>query len=1204
MAREREREQARDWQPGEVVADLYEVLDVVHSGGMGLVHRVRHRGWQVDLAVKTPRRALVRTPEGRRSFEAEAGSWVGLGLHPHTVSCSYVRTLDGVPRVFAEWVDGGSLAEAVRGGSLYEGDHRAALGRILDISRQMAWGLAYAHDSGLVHQDVKPANVMLEPDGTAKVTDFGLAGARAASGEEAAGRPSDGPPTASYGGMTPAYCSPEQAAAAAGRHGARLTTATDVWSWAVSVLEMFAGHRPTRYGQAAGEALETHLRRGADDPRIPAVPPAMVGLLRQCFAQDPAARPPGLDEVAATLGDLYREVLGTAHERPAPKAVRLLADGLSNQALSLLDLGRTEEAEELWLRAIAADPHHLPALYNFGLHQWRSGERTGEEVVSNLEAARAAGAGAADGLGALLLGSVQLERHEDEQAGELLREAAADDPSSADAARALAEWERRPPGIHLDLDVHDKRVSAVAVSGDGSLVLSGDRAGRLLLWVPGEHGRRLVRRTLSRRGQPVTAVAMDAAGRLGVAVRRDGTIEWWDLERGRRRLGLPQGNGEFAVRAVAVSGDGRYLATGHVNGTIQVWEPEQRHVVATLNGHTGAVTSLALNRDGRRALSASFGDGGRDGTVRSWDVAGAHCLGTLIGPVRGTLHGKDVHTSVLDVAAVSPDARCAVVAWDKGPLTVWDARRGAVVSEVPHRLRHVTSMAVAAAGPTVLTGGEIGLPTQAWHATTGRCLRTLDRQLAPDDRGVHAAAVSADGRVAVLGVGWGKVAVRSLPAVDYRAPWCYARPRPAPELTRAEAAFRALMERAGDLAEKGRFESAAKELRSAQQVPGFARHPELRAAWARVGAHGRRSTLLGAWPLYEYDGHREFTQPTRLALGPDGALAATGRWTGEVDIWDAAAGERVHTFDRGEGGNARDIQFAWGGRELAVLTSVGTIRRLSLEDGSKRLFTNEMGAISTFALTPEGDRILIGDETGTLRLRELPAGGILHTLRAHGGKVNAVALSPDGRYAASHGGTHPQANHSGNPPDENEVHLWPMDADRPAWTLTSRSRSERLDFSADGRILFVSQALGVTAWDVATGELRYSVPIGGFIGFHSVIVFSADGRLAATPERDALHVWETASGRVLHSLSLSDSPHAFALSADGTFAITSGEDRLVRLWDVRSGRCVRTLEGHRATVSRALLSRDDALLATADLGSGLWVWELAWDFDFPAGGGG
>ncbi|WP_433232143.1 protein kinase domain-containing protein [Actinomadura formosensis] len=1193
-------EPVREWVPGEVVLGLYEVLGVVHSGGMGVVHRVRHRGWRVDMAVKTPRPELVQTPEDRAHFEAEAGTWIGLGLHPHTVGCAYVRTIDGVPRVFAEWVDGGNLAQAVSGGELYAGGRRAALARVLDIAVQTAWGLEHAHEAGLVHQDVKSANVMLEPDGTAKVTDFGLAKARAATGNSEATRPADHPETVSFGGMTRAYCSPEQAAAAAGARGIRLTTATDVWSWAVTVLEMFAGRLPSRRGQAARQALEAVLD---DDTPVP-IPPAMVTVLRRCLTEDPAARPAGFGELAATLTEVYREVLGVHYERPAPRAARLLSDGLSNQALSLLDLGRTEEAEELWRRALGTDPYHLPSVYNFGLHRWRSGQETGEEVVSNTEAALAASGAGQAGYGAFLLGAVQLERHEDERAGELLRRAVAADPASPDAAAALAEWESRPPRIRADLDGRARKdrgyvednVSAVAVSADGGLVLSGDRTGRLLLWAPGS-GRRP--HTLAKRGQPVDALAMDAAGTLGAAVLRDGTVELWDLERGRRLRRRPAVND---ARTAAVSGDGRRVATGSAQGLIQVWEAGEARCVALLRGHTGPVTSLALSQDGSGALSASFG-GEYDCTVRSWDVAGEHCAGVLAGPVRGTLHGRPVRTSPLDVGAVSADARYAVVAWWEGPLTLWDARRCAVVSEVPHAWRHVESIALAAAGPAMVTSADGGSQTQAWDASTGRCLRTLDRELPSDAPWAYSLAVSADGRVAVVGLDGARVAVRSLPTGGYQAPWHYARPRPARELTRADDVFRELMDRADDLARRGRYPAAAETLRSAQRMPGFGRHPDLRAAWARVGGHGRRSTLLSAAPLYSYDGHGEFTQPPTLALREDGLIAATGRWTGEVDVWDVAAGERPHTFDRGEGGSARDIRFAVDGMLLLVLTSAGTIRQLSLETGGKRLFTDEFGAISAFAVNPAGDRILIGDRTGGLRLRDLPAGGILRAWPAHGGTVHAAALSPDGRYAATLAGTHPEANRFGGPPDQNEIHLWPPGEDRPAWTLRSRSRDDRLDFSADGRTLFVSHGLFAGAWDVGTGELRYSfLSRAARGGFDTAAAFSADGRLGASPDPDALHVWETGAGGIVTSVPMPDTPGVFALSADGTFAVT-GHDRLVRVWDVGSGRCLRTLEGHAAPLYQAALSRDGTLLATTDLDSGMWVWEMAWDFDVPPAAG-
>jgi hypothetical protein len=128
------------WRPGDVILGLYEVMHVHESGGMGLVYRVRHRQWDVDLAVKSPRPEFFHDDRSRENFEREAETWVNLGQHPHTVSCYYVRRLGGIPRVFAEYVEGGSLADWIREGTLYQGGAERALARILDMAIQVAWG--------------------------------------------------------------------------------------------------------------------------------------------------------------------------------------------------------------------------------------------------------------------------------------------------------------------------------------------------------------------------------------------------------------------------------------------------------------------------------------------------------------------------------------------------------------------------------------------------------------------------------------------------------------------------------------------------------------------------------------------------------------------------------------------------------------------------------------------------------------------------------------------------------------------------------------------------------------------------------------------------------------------------------------------------------------------------------------------------------
>lgn len=211
------------WQVGDVILDLYEVKEVFTGGGMGLVYRVHHRGWDMDLAVKSPRPEFFEKPTHVENFEREAETWVNLGLHPHTVSCYYVRRLGGIPRIFTEFVDGGSLADWIRSRRLYEGGPDTALERILNVTIQFAWGLHYAHEQGLIHQDVKPGNVLVNNDGTVKVTDFGLAKARVLAGETPLSFAGQSILVTS-GGMTPAYCSPEQA------NGEPLSRKTDIWS--------------------------------------------------------------------------------------------------------------------------------------------------------------------------------------------------------------------------------------------------------------------------------------------------------------------------------------------------------------------------------------------------------------------------------------------------------------------------------------------------------------------------------------------------------------------------------------------------------------------------------------------------------------------------------------------------------------------------------------------------------------------------------------------------------------------------------------------------------------------------------------------------------------------------------------------------------------------------------------------------------------
>ena len=276
-----------DWHLGQTLLDDFVVERVLGEGGMGKVYLLKSRTTGTPFAVK---RAKGLSDRHRRNFLAELQTWIDLPEHANLVPCRFFRTVENEVLIFAEYVDGGSLKDWIDSRKLYEGGAEKSLERILDTAIQFAWGLHCVHELGLVHQDVKPANVMMEKDAQVavqglkvRVTDYGLARARAASGERHL--PELGQSILlSSGGFTPAYCSPEQA------DGRKLDRRTDVWSWGVSVMEMFQGGVTWQSGRVAAHALKAFFGNNAETEEISAMPDDMAELLERCFREDPAQR--------------------------------------------------------------------------------------------------------------------------------------------------------------------------------------------------------------------------------------------------------------------------------------------------------------------------------------------------------------------------------------------------------------------------------------------------------------------------------------------------------------------------------------------------------------------------------------------------------------------------------------------------------------------------------------------------------------------------------------------------------------------------------------------------------------------------------------------------------------------------------------------------------------------------------------------------
>ncbi|EFH84461.1 Hsp70 family protein [Ktedonobacter racemifer] len=340
---------------GETIANDLEVTAFLGKGGMGNVYQVHDRRWGQVYALKSPKPEVFVKPGGQEDFVREAETWIHLKAHPHVVACYFVFLWEGFPHILAEYVAGGSLADWIVSRKLYQGGKEAALLRILDVAIQFAWGLHSAHEQGLVHQDIKPANVMMTEQGIVKITDFGLAKARTLAGEGGKKvEQAEQSILVSFGGMTPAYCSPEQA------YGRPLSRKTDIWSWGVSILQMFVGTITWKIGAAAREALASHA---STHEMIPAMPPELVRLLSHCLQPQPADRPATMAQIAEELQAIYEQQAQQAYPRKVSETTPPEITKLINQANSLLALGRPEAALTACDQALHLDPYSLPQIH-------------------------------------------------------------------------------------------------------------------------------------------------------------------------------------------------------------------------------------------------------------------------------------------------------------------------------------------------------------------------------------------------------------------------------------------------------------------------------------------------------------------------------------------------------------------------------------------------------------------------------------------------------------------------------------------------------------------------------------------------------------------------------------------------------------------------------------------------------------------------
>jgi WD40 repeat protein len=779
--------------------------------------------------------------------------------------------------------------------------------------------------------------------------------------------------------------------------------------------------------------------------------------------------------------------------------------------VSLADLGKPTEAEELWAEVLRAERDHPEAGYNLGLARWRAGRVTFDEVTADLQ--EVAASFPADPRPPLLAARIHLEAGDPSAAATALGPAAAGPEADLVREAIRIQTARLPRQVWAG---EHPGATAVLWAGDRHLITAGhDRTLRMWEAITG----RLTRTLRGHRSTLVQAVA-SADGRFVLSGSEPdegdtpAELILWDLSTGERRWTqvLPPSSDRQPGGFVPLAVDGD-IAVSCANGVLQVWAGRACVAeVAAAGFPVGGTTHLAVTR-----MLA-----GESMVLRVWEMP----TGKLVNEFPVPENAHDL--------TVTAGGRFAAGRM-KGALRTWDLATGAETAGPPP----------GAVGFAVTTGG----PAEYTHHLLTVRQAATDRPVAvfaPHGGEVDAtAAIGPGDRLATIG--GNAVAVWQLDGAA--EPWtappavCVAR-RSEAVVAAEEAADDALAAARAAMAGQD-WASAANHVRTARRQPGADRRGDALALWAELEAHLARGRFRRGWwadtltaasvkdlamtrdghrlLVAEHSGFRVWDVPVAgtLGLGRDAlvtqavALTAGGATaftaTGvigrpfRIEAWDACTGQRrweatLPPLAVGVG----QLRSSGDGRILFSVQGDQSVRRWDAGTGALlATHVGRLGGVTAVAPAEDGSWFAAVDVNGAARVLDAATGRCRRTLVRTHARAVAVAgrLVLIGRAAGGPGGT------PGTLPQDEVLTLWDAGTGVRVRALIGSplAGAECVALSADGALAVAGFGDTAAAWAVDTGDFLRAFP--GHGDEVRAVAAGDDRRRVATAAGDSVRLW-------------------------------------------------------------------------------------------------
>jgi WD40 repeat protein len=625
----------------------------------------------------------------------------------------------------------------------------------------------------------------------------------------------------------------------------------------------------------------------------------------------------------------------------------------------------------------------------------------------------------------------------------------------------------------------------------------------------------------------------------------------------------------LAALHASLSADGRYALSGSEDKTVKLWDVENGRCLHTFKGPT-YVSSVGLSADGRHMVSGDLDH--MVSMVKLWDMKTGRCLRTFAG-----------HTDWVQSVCLSADSRYVLSGSNDKTVKLWEVESERCLRTFAGHTNRVQSVRLSADSRYVLSGSD-DKTVRLWEVESGRCLRTLEGHT----KAVTSVSLSADSRYVLSGSSdrtlklWEVESGRCLRTLEGHNDWVVSACLSADE--------RYVLSGGSGL--------TLWEVESGRCLRTFKgdspKSVSLSAGGWYVLSERRGKTLN----LFEVESPRVPYQAThRLSRATETAQVVES----SVRYYHALREARRAAESGEDVAVCRWLRIARQQRGQARATAaIGEwarlytrLRRRGLTDMWCCWVNGEMRDLRYPCFSADGQYVLAASDDKTMSMWEVESGRRVRTFEGHTHAIMSVSLSTGAQYALSGG-------------NDKTVKLWEVENGHCIRTFEGHTHTiMSVSLSADGRYALSGDGDGaMKLWDVESGRcLRTFEERSGAV---VSVGLSADGRHAlsgngyvgdmtwcgASERKEPIKLWDVESGRCLRTF---EGHTGWVISvrliADGRYVLSVGSDRTLKLWEVESGCCLRTFEGHTISVwlspdERYVLSGGSAVLKLCEVESG------------------